>query len=380
VLPLASCCQAWYNIVNYYIMEEVQLEQTIKPRRSVGKIVIGIVIAVILGVLHPFTLVFQVMMPLSVSIMTMAAAVLYVYGGLIPAATLCTVGTLLAFLGYGPQTGAATLPLIVLPAAVIIFGIRAKKPFFEQMKLGQAAGILGAVAAMALITLFFGDEFVSLVVAQVKDTFEMMKDLMLEAVNIYLPAESAISMEEFSGIYYDMFRLMQEYYESNLLANLISGAVYTVAISVLWGNWLAARRGEATTESFRGLCDWFLPSNLTWGLLLMLICSALLLQFPVRGNAEVWAIVSSLCGTVFSIQGFAALDRRMKAGGSSGKRRTTMIVLLVLFGSYATQMITGMTIFSIMALVGGASAAFGRNGAARPWINKIKENMNGDDE
>lgn len=356
------------------------MDQTMKPRRSVGKIIVGIVIAVILGVLQPFALVFQVMMPMSVSMMTMAAAALSVYGGLIPAVTLCTIGTLLAFIGYGPQVGLATLPLIVIPAAVIIFGIRRKKPFFEQMTIGQVVGIVGAVAAMALITLFFGDDFVAIVVVGVKDTFEIMKDVLLEAVNMYLPAESAVSMEEFSGMYYDMFRLMQEYYESNLLANLISGSIYTVAVAVLWGNWLAARRGEATTESFRGLCDWFLPSNLTWGVLLMLAASALMLQLQVRGGAEVWAIVSGACVAAFSIQGFAALDRRMKAGGATKNRRITMIVLLVLFGSYATQMFTGMTIYGVMAIVGCASAVFGRNGAARPWIQKIKENIDNDDE
>jgi len=174
---------------------------------------------------------------------------------------------------------------------------------------------------------------------------------------------------------------MQSYYESNLLANQFAGAIWTAALAVLAGNWLLARRGEATTESFKGLFEWYLPANVTKGLLMMLAVSALLLNFSIRGNVALYIIVSRIVLTAFVIQGFAANDRRMRRNGASRGRRQGAVVLLVLLEALLGNALLGLDVFALLAIAGGGSALFGSRGAARPMIDHIKEKMkNIDDE
>ena len=73
------------------------------------------------------------------------------------------------------------------------------------------------------------------------------------------------------------------------------------------------------------------------------------------------------------MQALAACDRRIKARGATRGRRTATVVLILLAGlifrAYGT--------FTFLSLIGCASALFGRRGAARPIVEKLKKTFGG---
>ena len=183
--------------------------------------------------------------------------------------------------------------------------------------------------------------------------------------------------EEFTALFYSMLRLVKIYYETYLAADLLSGAIWTAALSTLWGNWLAARRGMATKESFAGLHEWRLPANLTWGILMTLAAAFVLKYTSVPGVGAAWAAVEKLSMTAFTLQALGANDRRLKSGGASVSRRVTSVVLLMVLGGVAVPMVLGWSVTTLLGVIGAVSAVFGRYGALRPWIDKHKNDMNG---
>lgn len=352
------------------------MRQDFGYKPSLGKIVFCTVAAIVAGALEPLALVFQLMLPMpAVSLIAMLGVALSVIGGMVPAIALGAVATISTLLGFGPAATVVMAAMTIVPAMVIILGIRQKQPFFQQMFRGVTAFLASVMAAVLLAGLLFGGDVIGRAMDFVRSVFEEQQDAIWASLReVLIGRQGDITKTDFVNAYYATLNLMETYYEYRLLANLLSGAVLTGVISVLWGNWLAARRGEATVESFRGVSEWFLPANLTLGLLMVLVVSALLSMTSVSGGATVWLIVSDLARVAFVIQAYAAMDRKLKAKGASRGRRTGMIVLAVFAGA-----ISDGWIFELTAVAGCASALFGRRGAARPLIDKIKKTMDGDD-
>lgn len=349
----------------------------IRPSRA--KVAACSVLALILGLFQPLALIFQAMMPMpGVCIAMVAGAVMYAAGGLVPV-IVYGVAAAASSLLFSPLMLALTL-LCLASAAVMILGMRRKQPFFRQLMRGIASAVVVTALAVAVMALIYGRDMIALAIDQLRNYFTGQQDLFWEALSpMFQTADGALSRDEFVQMYYEMFNVLQLYYEYYLLANLLGGAVISAMLGVLWGNWLLARRGEATAESFRGLSEWYLSSNTTFGILLTLAASRLLMMTPMAGAETAWIVVSTLGALAFAVQCLAAMDRRMKGNGSSAGRRTVLLVLLVAFGSTAGPMFFGMEIMDLLAIAGCASALFGRRGAAKPFIKKIKDNMDGED-
>lgn len=347
-----------------------------KPPR--GRVVVCSALALILGLLQPAALALQVVLPMpGVSLAMLLMVALYAYAGGVPAALLGACGAISSLWMLGVPMGAASLLLWLGPAILAIQGVGKREPFFRQLSRTIAAAVLMAAAATAAMALFFGSDMVASAVDQVRATFEQQKQQLWA---MFSPAfEGKLTEDAFVSVYYDLFNQIQLYYEYNLLSNLLSGAAVSAMLSVLWGNWLVARRGDATPESFRGLSDWYLPSNTTFGLLLTLAVSSVLTQLGVQGAEMAWVVVGNLCSVAFITQCLAALNRRMRQNGAAVGRRTAMTVLLLLMGAIFGRILGGLSIFNLLSVLGCMSALFGRKGAARPLINKIKEMMDGDD-
>lgn len=354
------------------------MSQYLGLKPSGGRIVVCSVLALIIGLLQPLALMLQIMMPMpGICIAMILAVVFYAYAGKIPATVLCVSGALSSLWSLGIPLGAVSLLFWLVPAVLMICGVRKRDPFFQQMSRGIAVSVLLTAVVIALMALMFGSEMVATAIDQVRATFETQKDLLWE---MFSPAfEGRITFEDFVQAYYEIFNRLQLYYEYHLLSNLMTGAALSALISIFWSNWLMARRGAATTESFRGLSEWYLSSNTTIGLILTLILSSVLAQLSVRGADTAWIVVSNLCSLAFIVQCLAALDRRMKRGGSASGRRAMMIVLLILLGAIAGQVLIVLSVFDLLAILGCLSALFGSRGAARPFINKIKDKMDGED-
>lgn len=372
-------CRAIIDTKIFWYREEIRLNQSYRPRPSAGKLIFGIIAALVFGVLHPFFVSFQAVFPLP-GLFAMLIVALYAYAGVIPAALLACIGTAMLGLGYTPALGLAALPMYVVPAVIMIAMLRRRKPFFKQLTIGLAACAIGAAATLVLLRLLFGADMIMGVFDQIREMLAQMLPLLWETYEpLYANIGTEITYEVFSERFYDALLMMQRYCEMYLPGNLIAGATLTAMLSVAWGNWILARRGEATSESFVGLAGWNLSGNMTIGLLLVLAAGLVLRKMGIAGAEMTWIVVSMLAKQAFTVQALAAFDRRMKAGGASRARRTVMIVLLLILAGLGGTMLLGMSGYGLLAVIGCASALVGRSGVLRKWIDQNKDKFGGDD-
>lgn len=360
-------------------MEDLRLSEPMKPRLSVGKIILGTVLALLTGALFPVLAMYQALLPMAVpGVATMVSVALAVSYGWGFAALLWIVGLAMALFGMGPALAAAAMLMCGAPSAVIILSIRKRQPFFAQLRSALAACLGGTVLAVVVAAAFYGSDMVGRLMEEFQKLYESILPQLWESYRDVLRAAGTMTTyEEFTAPFYSMLRLVKIYYETYLAADLLSGAIWTAALSTLWGNWLAARRGMATKESFAGLHEWRLPANLTWGILMTLAAAFVLKYTSVPGVGAAWAAVEKLSTTAFTLQALGANDRRLKSGGASVSRRVTSVVLLMVLGGVAVPMVLGWSVTTLLGVIGAVSAVFGRYGALRPWMDKHKNDMNG---
>ena len=349
-------------------------------RPTHGKIVLSGILAAFFAFVQPWALTFQLILPMpGIGLYVIMTAILYAWCGILPVAVLTLLGSFFIMITFGMANAVILLPMTLLPAWAIMTGLRSRDAFFGQLKRVLICSLAGTSAAVVLAGIVHGQDMIASLLSVFVDFFEQNKAVLIEQVREMGGFGDQLTLELFEEAYSEFFKSMQSYYEQYLIANQLSGAIWTSASAVLLGNWLLARRGEATSESFKGISEWHLPSGVTLGLLLMLAVSAILLNFPIRGNTALFVIVCSLNRTAFAIQGFAANDRRMRAQGASRSRRRGIVILIVMIQLMGVQVL-GIDAFTLLALAGGCSAMFGRKGSARPAIDRIKEMLNNDDE
>lgn len=355
------------------------MSEPIKPRLSLGKSVLGTVLALLTGGLFPILAIYQTLLPMALPSLTTMVSVALASGFGWGFAVLLWVAALVSSVfGMGTALSAAVMLMNCIPAAVAILGVRQRLPFFEQLRRALAASLGGVALAVVITVASFGGDVIQKLVGQMQAAFDGMLPQLWAAYEDILPAAGiSMSYEDFSAQITSMLRIIQLYYEVYLPANLLAGAVWTAALSTLWGNWLAARRGMATSESFAGLFAWRLPANLTWGILLTLAAAFALKFTSIAGADAAWAAVLQLSMTAFTLQVLGANDRRLKNGGASVGRRTVSVVLLMLVGGIAVPLVLGLSVTTLLGVIGAASAVFGRYGALRPWMDKHKKDING---
>lgn len=348
------------------------MESTARYKPSARKIVFFSLIALVIGALHPILLMYQTLLLAWLPyVYVIAAALLYAGGGIIPAAIMGVVGIAGAYWSMSPTIATVTLPLTVLPAVVIVLGIRARKPFFIQLRNALIAAVAGALLAIVLAIALIGGDMVS----QFMDMLRSLSDgAMPSLYEIYLPVlesrGASVTYEQFLAAYREVLATMQILYETNLAGAVLADSIVTALIAALWGNWISARHGDATAKSFIGLAGWHMPSNMTIGLLLALAAGGILAAIGMRGAEIAWAAISNIASLAFCVQLFAANDRRLKAAGATRGRRTGLGILLYV-------LILIVPIAKMLApLIGAASALFGRTGAVTLWKQKHDQSDN----
>lgn len=356
------------------------MDYSYTPKPSTGKIVFSTVLAVIIGALYPLWLTVQLIFPtLTPCFPVIFVVALYAAAGIAPAIGFCAAVLPSTLLGFGPALGVAALPVCLVPVVVSVLGIRARRPFFSQMSRSIAAGMIGTVLSIVIAALGFGTDMIGQLMAHVQGAFEeMMPALWSVQESLFASYGIELTYEEYATAYFDALRILEQYYELYLPGNLLTGAAMTSLIAVFWGNWLKARRGEITQESFVSLSGWYLPGNMTIGILLTLVVGLIVSKMNITGGNTAWIAVTTLAQFAFCVQGFAALDRRQKDTGASRKRRTFIAVMFLVLG-LMTNNGSVLSLFFLLALAGAGSALFGRRGAVRLWMEKNKENMNGED-
>ena len=366
-------------IIGGIILESKQA-YTVTPGRMAG----GVAIALILGTLLPLIGVFQISLLMPVLMLCGIVAVyLKARSGWVPAGLLLATSLISTQTFIGTPVMLMLLLSAALPALFVMRGVARKQPFFTQLKAGIAAYGLGLVAAMLAAYAAFGGGMIAQFVDVLRSEFARMPDAALQpfadAVNSALSLSGAQGFVPFTVQTYreqlaGVLDLMQQIYARELPGTLLSGALLSGVLSVLWGNWTMARQGVATNESFIGIGRWFLPAQVTAGAVGLWLVGFIIANTGYGAGATVYATVGKLAGAAFAVQALAAVDRRLLSTGSSSSRRRVLVTLL------AVMALLFRGIASLLCIVGVVSALFGSRGAVRQWLDKRQNNNSDQDD
>ena len=332
-----------------------------------GKLALGMILAVLIGALTPLITVLEMSLLMPVMLLSGAFMVfLYCYAGQLPAwlymiVQLASTGVLLNANFVFMLLAAGTVPALVCIRMIVL-----KKPFFDQMKLGIAAHLGGMLVAVSIAYFSFGGNMIDRMADALKKQFDMMPDAFftpfVDMINSALssggfPGVQAMTVEGYRAQIGGVLNLMSEVYQQSLPGSLLSGAALTGILSVTWGNWLRARRGLATNESYIGPTRWFLPRNVTLGVALMWIATYILSQTNYAQGETVYYTVYSLAALAFFVQALGAVDRFFFRRGMPDGRRRALVILALILGLIIPLFNT------IMFAIGAGSALFGSHGA-----------------
>ena len=340
------------------------------PYRVPGrKLAVGIILAVLIGALTPVVTVLEMTFLMPVVLLSGVFMVfLFCYAGQLPAwlymiVQLASTGVLL-----GQRFMLMLLAAGSVPAIVSIRLIARKRPFFEQMKVSVAVCLLGILAAVVIAYNGFGGNMIERLAEVLKRQFDQMPDAFftpfVDMVNSALstgnfPDVSAMTVESYRAQIGGFLNLMSEVYQQSLPGALLSGAALTGVLSVTWGNWLRARRGLATDESYIGPTRWFLPRNVTLGITLMWLAAYVISKTGYAQGQTVYYTVYSLATLAFFVQALGAVDRFFfRRGVPDGRRRALVIIALIL--GLVFQLFN-----TFMFAIGAGSALFGTHGAVK---------------
>ena len=351
---------------------------------SPGSLAGSIILAVIVGAALPIVALLQISLLVPTLMLGgILAAHLGVKSGWIPVGALGIAAAVSSGLLMGGTIAVILLTASLLPAVMAVLGAKGKKPFFEQMNAGVIAFVGGLLAAMLIAYASFGGGMIAKFVDTLRAEYDRMSDAalqpMVDWVNAMLPASGlgqgqTMTVAFFRGQLSGILDLMQQTYAQVVPGALLSGALLSGVLSVLWANWTMARRGMATNESFVGMSGWFMPARLSLGAAGLWLAGLLMMLTGMANGTTVYMTISQTVGAAFAVQALCALNRRLlRADWPLGRRRLMLAVLgvagLLLRGVGAT-----------LAYVGVASALFGSHGAIRRRMSGPRDDSPNDDD
>ena len=334
-----------------------------------GKLIFGIVLAIIVGALTPVITVLEMSLLMPVVLLSgLFMVFLYCYSGQLTAWIYMIVQLATTVALLGTPFLLMMLAAGTVPALVSIRLITQKTPFFDQMKAMIGVCLGGMLLAVSIAYINFGGNMIERMADVLRKQFDMMPDAFflpfVEMVNSAigsagLPGMKVMTVADYRAQMVGVLNLMSEIYQNSLPGALLSGAALTGVLSALWGNWLMARRGLATNESYIDPVEWFLPRSVTLGLTLTWVVAFILAQTEYPQGETVYYTVFSLASLAFFIQALGAVDRFFFKRGMPDSRRRTMLVLTLILGLL-------FRLFNTMLFaIGACSALFGSHGAVR---------------
>jgi len=354
---------------------------------SRGKRIAGLLLAVLLGLLTPVAIVlemsFSMLMPV-IALGGLSTVFLYSFAGS-AAAGLCIAVQLGATAALLNTTFLwMTLLSGVLPAIWVARGIVAKRPFFDQLRGGIVAFVLGLLAALFIAYASYGGNMIGKFTDLLRAQFDLMPDdffaPLVDAVNSAIAGSglqgiAPITVEGYRTQLSGVLSMLEDAYSKTLPGALISGAMLTGILSVLWGNWLSARRGLATDVSYVSVARWFLPARISLGLLAVWLVSYVMSGTAYAAGETVYVAVYTIATAAFGFQGIAAVLRffERRSNLTSGKR-AAVVAVLVIFGLILRLL--SLALF----IIGVISALFGSHGAFRRTPDKSNSDHSGEDD
>ena len=352
-------------------------------RVSGGKFAVAMILAVILGALCPVLIALEAGLLLPViQLAGVFMVFLYCFAGRAPAMMFMIVN--LSFTAYTMGSTFMWMGMLagIMPGIFIMRLIAAKIGFFDQMRRGLAAYAVGVVLAILMAAAVFGTNIIGQVKTLLAEQLQRMPDefyapfvdIMNQALSGYTLGIPVFTVASYRPMVLATLEMLAEMFSRELPAALLCGTVVSAILSMLWGNWLLARRGLATDESYVSPERWFLPGSVTVGLLLMLAASGILKAANYRGADTVLNVVYGLMTVAFFIQALAAIDRFFFRRGVPARRRTLLMVLSLVLG-VATQAFN-LALFAI----GAGSALMGSHGAITEFKKRYSDNHSDHDD
>ena len=341
-----------------------------EPNRATGgRLVAGFLLALVLGALAPAVTILEMSLLLPVIMFGGVFMVfLYGYAGRMPAWLYMV--TLLSSTAYLMGGRFMWMMLVggAMPAIIVMQGIYMKQSFFDQMRRGILYYGLGLVVALYIAYTAYGANMIGRLTDTVQSQFKSMPDEFflpfVETVNSALSAGGVdasrlITVEYYRAQVAALVPLMGDTYAQTLPGLLLAGGLLSGVLSVAWGNWRYARRGLASAESFIGMTRWFLPGQVTFGLLSLWLAAFILTRTDYAAAQTVYVAVYQIISAAFMVQALCAVDRfGYRRGMSARRRHVWMAVLLALSALFR---LPGAGLF----IIGAASALFGSHGAFR---------------
>ena len=352
-------------------------------RVSGGKFTLAMILAVILGALCPVLIALETALLLPVvQLAGVFMVFLFCFAGRAPAMLFMIIN--LSFTAYTMGSTFMWMGMLagIMPGIFIMRMIAARVGFFDQMRRGLAAYAVGMFLAILAAAAVFGSNIIGQVKTLLADQLQRMPDefyapfveIMNQTLSGYTMGIPVFTVASYRPMVLATLEVLAEMFSRELPATLLCGTVVSAILSVLWGNWLLARRGLATNESYISPERWFLPGSVTLGLLLMLAAAGILKAAQYRGADTVLNVVYSLITVAFFVQGLAAINRFFYRRGVPSGRRTLMVVLALVLGVL-------MQIFNLVLFgVGAGSALMGSHGAIREIRERYSDNHSDHDD
>ena len=368
-----SCYNTYCIIIVGGNALEFNQERAISPGRIAG----DTVLALIVGALLPVVAVLQISLLVPVMMLGgILASRLKARAGWIPVGALFAATLASGMWLMGIQVALIVVTASQLPAVPVLLQTQRKAPFFSQLKTAVIAYAGGLLVAMLIAYASFGSGMVAQFVNLLRAEYDRMPDATLQPLVEWVNSMLAVgagrgiemmTVDAFRAQLNGVLDLMQQAYAQTLPGALLSGALLSGMLTALWGSWTMARLGMATNESFVGMSGWFLPPQMTVGMLALWLVGLILMNTGYTSGTTVYLTISQSVGAVFAVQFLCALDRRMLRGGRGLSGRRVMIVLL----SIAALIFRGFG--SFLCYIGVASALFGSRGAVRQWVQKRQD-------
>lgn len=347
--------------------KEFYLAQSESPQNRASRVVIGVIVALLLGIVSPYLAV--------IPLVPVLLAFLYAYGGLVPA-VLCaalTIGTYAVSFGLtGMLMGFVAY---IVPAAFIVRGIRMRLPFFRQIVIAIASLAGGIVAALALAYVALGSNLLGGIDEGMRETLDavakvypgLIDAVMARAYLIPGAPETVTSDLLINGFLTEAQRTgyidalvsdLQAMLALTLPGYLLSMAAFSGTLAVAWAGYVKRNEPETSEISYVPLARWYTPYQLSLGMLVTLGVGYLLFRQNVSGGDTLYITIRSIIRIVFMIQAAVSLERRLQAFGAKMWLRVVIILLIaLLFGDFCVY-------------YGGASALVGSTGAIKQLLEK----------
>jgi len=352
---------------------------------SVKRILIGSVLAVLIGLLQPSIF----MTAFLVCLTPVCIAALYAWAGWIPAAvasvgTVWSIGCFASIAdGMSPAlAGACAAFVFVLPAAAGIIALEKRLPFFQRMAITIGAQTAALLGFACLVYLGLKVDMVDALTGMLRSSIEMMPDetlgsyLNLFAMYGILNEESIKELTEGIVLRSDIKKVLDQAfdlinYQFRLLmpALLLNSGLISGMMITAFPSRICTKRGDEPDVGHVPMTDWFLPSRVVGGIAVCLLTGFALQYMKVEGAMAVTTVFTTLCATLCIVQGIAAINRRFRDTGAPKGVRVGLTVAGLLFA------------MGFLEIVGALSALFGRNGFFSAWMRKkMEENRKDDDE